>query len=121
MHDSADSGITGADPAAETAAAQARRRNPAMAGFRRILPINALVTLIISGTTGALLLTRLPALWVWTWLALHTAGALFILVRGLPPPRQRRNTRLALPRRSEGRRLGTEGLRTGRSRGLPSQ
>src|SRR3546814_18903850 len=82
MHDSADSGITGADPAAETAAAQARRRNPAMAGFRRILPINALVTLIISGTTGALLLTRLPALWVWTWLALHTAGALYILVRG---------------------------------------
>lgn len=81
-----------------------------MAGFRRILPINALVTLVISGTTGALLLPLLPAPWVWIWLALHAAGALYILVRGRLLRQQYSKARQTLLRATDTGIAGLAGL-----------
>jgi len=67
-----------------------------MAGLRRILPINAIVTIVIAGTTATLLFGPLPAAWVWTWLALHGALSLYIVGRGLVGPHRRDEARRRL-------------------------
>ncbi len=55
------------------------RRNPPLTGFRRLLPVNGLVTLGTASATAAVLATDLPGPQVTVWWLAHVAVAAIIL------------------------------------------
>ncbi|WP_370153595.1 sensor histidine kinase [Ferrovibrio sp.] len=108
MSDTAKSAPTVSGPAASGPAAS--DQGTVGSGFRRILPVNALVTVMVAGTTGLLLLSQLPPAWIWIWLACHAGPALYIVFRWLLRPRPSSRSRQILLRATDILIAGLSGL-----------
>lgn len=67
-----------APPGAKPGAA---RRNPTLASFRQVVPINAGVTVVNVTAVVLLLIGEIPLSWLLSWWLLHAAGLLYLLYR----------------------------------------
>ncbi|MEK9968022.1 MAG: ATP-binding protein [Ferrovibrio sp.] len=62
-------------------AAALPRRNPTLASFRQVVPINAAVTITNVTAVALLLLGEIPFSWLLSWWMLHAAGLSYMLYR----------------------------------------
>jgi signal transduction histidine kinase len=85
------------EPRPTGSAVSAPRRNPTLASFRQVVPINAGVTIANVTAVALLLLGEIPLNWLLSWWLLHAAGLSYMLYRWVSHSRRaaRNETRSA--------------------------